>query len=170
MQWRKVEIIFNVSNLYSFNIYALMFLPNSNICVLDSELPCKWNIESRRLLLILFFHEQGRSSLRRFINHAFFQNNVSLVFNCKFISFSTYYFIDSPQLYINFNESVTNAYNRSKYHAIKDNSFERLLSFNTALFCVVFLFVFELPWSTMRLLASFSLFNDFATRLEFESF
>ena len=40
------------------------------ICVLDSELPCNRNIESRRLLLTLFFHEQGRSSLRRFSTHA----------------------------------------------------------------------------------------------------
>ena len=47
-----------------------IFLPNSNICVLDSELPCNKNIESCRLLLTLFFHEQGRSSPRRFITHA----------------------------------------------------------------------------------------------------
>ena len=33
--------------------YALLFLTNSNICGLDSELPCKRNIESRRLLLTL---------------------------------------------------------------------------------------------------------------------
>ena len=51
--------------------YALLFLPNPNICVLDSELPCKWNIESRKLLLTLFFHEQERSSLRRFSTHYF---------------------------------------------------------------------------------------------------
>ena len=44
-------------------------------------------------------------------------------------------------------QSVTNGYNHSKYHVTKNNSFEEVLSFNKASFCVVFLFVFELPWS-----------------------
>ena len=42
--------------IFDFAHYALLFLPNSNICVLDSELQCKRNIESRRLLFIDSMH------------------------------------------------------------------------------------------------------------------
>ena len=59
--------LFNVN--FWLKHYVLLFLPNSNVCVLNSEPPCKWNIESRRLLLTLFLHKQGRSSLRRFSTH-----------------------------------------------------------------------------------------------------
>ena len=39
--------------IFDFPHYALLFLPNSNICDLDSELPCKRSIKSRKLLLTL---------------------------------------------------------------------------------------------------------------------
>ena len=69
--------VYEKSNQENFNFFGRIYghvkfiiLPHSNICVLDSELPSKRNIESRRLLLTLLFHEQGRSSLRRFSTHA----------------------------------------------------------------------------------------------------
>ena len=75
--FKYCKTVYEKSNQQNFNFFGsiyghvkFFFLPNSNICVLDSELPCNRNIESRRLLLTLFFHEQGRSSLRKFITHA----------------------------------------------------------------------------------------------------
>ena len=73
---QKSTLCCQIISFDSFNVnfwlvhYALLFLLNWDICVLDSELPCKWNTESRRLLLTLFFHKQGRSKLRRFSTHA----------------------------------------------------------------------------------------------------
>ena len=122
--------------------YAALFLPNSNVCVLDSELLCKRSIESCRLLLALFFHKQGSSSLRRFSTHAslfclsIVQLQIHITLQLVFYQF--------------FTTVVTKMVITNKYVATKANSFEQVLSFNKASFLVVFLFVFQLPWLITR--------------------
>ena len=85
--------------------------------------------------LYAFSHEQVDLVWGGSVLVYLFYNNVSPVFNYKFISFCNQYFIDSSQL------SANNDYNRSKYHAAKTNNFEEVLSFNKASWCVVYLFV-----------------------------
>ena len=132
--------------------YAALFLPNSNICVLDSELLCERNIESCRLLLALFFHKQGSSSLRRFSTHAslfclsIVQLQIHITLQLVFYQF--------------FTTVVTKMVITNKFVATKANSFQQVLSFNKASFLAVFYLYFSYhDW----LLASFSLINDFAT-------